>query len=164
MNKLFSITNGNGHKQINLLGLKLKFRRKGVGENIYSDQIKTTLNQIHKISMISVLMKDYIFKMVYQDKEINFYLPNVYNDAVQTPILLYGTFFEIKNLEHIRKYINKNSVILDAGANIGNHTIYFSEICKAQKVFAYEPQKHVFNILKKNNELNNLKNVEIFNS
>lgn len=50
----------------------------------------------------------------------------------------------------------KNRVVLDIGANIGNHSMYFLKECGAEKVIAFEPVKETFNILKRNVEINGL--------
>jgi len=57
--------------------------------------------------------------------------------------------------------INKNSVIIDVGANIGYYTVLMAKFVK--KVYAFEPEKEAFEILKKNIKENNLKNVVLFN-
>jgi FkbM family methyltransferase len=56
------------------------------------------------------------------------------------------------------KQFNQRSVI-DAGANIGNHSIYFSKIY--QKVFSFERNPSALKLLKFNSELYT-KNIEIF--
>jgi FkbM family methyltransferase len=57
--------------------------------------------------------------------------------------------------------INKESVAVDVGANIGYYTLLIAQ--RAKKVYAIEPDKEVFEILKKNVEENNLKNVVLLN-
>jgi len=57
--------------------------------------------------------------------------------------------------------LNKNSVVVDVGANIGYYTLLAAKIAK--KVYAFEPDKEAFEILKKNVEGNHLKNVVLFN-
>ena len=61
----------------------------------------------------------------------------------------------------ILRNVNKNSVVVDVGANIGYYTLLLAKICK--KVYAFEPDKRCFEILKKNIEENKLKNVVLFN-
>lgn len=56
--------------------------------------------------------------------------------------------------------IKPEAVVLDVGANIGLHTVTFGKIAK--KVYAFEPQKRVFNALCGNLALNALDNVECF--
>ncbi|MBU0929620.1 MAG: methyltransferase domain-containing protein [Nanoarchaeota archaeon] len=55
--------------------------------------------------------------------------------------------------------INKNSVVLDAGAGSGYLSSYLANICK--KVITYENRKEFLKIAKKNFEFLNLKNIEI---
>ena len=45
-------------------------------------------------------------------------------------------------LETINKYVNKDSVCVDIGANLGYVSLYLSRICK--KVYSFEPQHVVF--------------------
>jgi FkbM family methyltransferase len=64
-------------------------------------------------------------------------------------------------LRHIKNHINGNGIFIDVGANIGNHTIFFSKICGANKVIAIEAVPENINILEKNVKANNCSNVEI---
>lgn len=57
--------------------------------------------------------------------------------------------------------INSESVCVDVGANIGYYTLLMAKKCK--KVYAIEPDKECFEILKINVEKNNLKNVVLLN-
>lgn len=52
-------------------------------------------------------------------------------------------------------------VIFDCGANIGLSAIYFKLLYPDSTVVAFEPDNNNFELLKKNIELNNLKNVEL---
>ncbi|AFI04805.1 FkbM family methyltransferase [Helicobacter cetorum] len=49
--------------------------------------------------------------------------------------------------------------ILDIGANIGNHSLYFALECQATKILAFEPIFSTFEILEKNIALNHLQNI-----
>lgn len=57
--------------------------------------------------------------------------------------------------------LNKESVVVDVGANIGYYTMLAAR--RVKKVYAIEPDKKCFEILKKNIEENNLKNVVLIN-
>lgn len=59
----------------------------------------------------------------------------------------------------ILKYISSDSVVIDAGAFIGDHTIAYAQ--KAKRVLAFEPCKSNFECLKHN--LGDFENVELFN-
>ncbi len=58
----------------------------------------------------------------------------------------------------------KNPIIFDCGANIGFATIFFKWIYPESEIYAFEPDKNTFEILKKNVLQNKLKNVHLYNS
>lgn len=64
-------------------------------------------------------------------------------------------FYEIKLLIEIEN-MNIEGNYIDIGANIGNHSIFFSKFCKTKKVYSIEIEPKIFNILEKNIKLNNL--------
>lgn len=121
------------------------------------------LNQILWYEKARTVLKDNVFNLRLEDQYINFYLPEALNDAVQGEIFKTNMFFEQDLLLEVREFIKPGSFILDAGTNIGNHTVFFSKICKAQKIYCFEPLKTAFGILEKNLELNNISNVEKYN-
>ncbi|MBO4405782.1 MAG: FkbM family methyltransferase, partial [Alphaproteobacteria bacterium] len=93
-----------------------------------------------------------------------FYVPNYPIDLIQSDIVENRTFFEINQLEELQPYIKNNAVILDIGANIGNHSIYWAVKSDAKKIYSFEPVKETFKILEKNVEINELRNkIKIFN-
>jgi FkbM family methyltransferase len=74
--------------------------------------------------------------------------------------VFYATFIadEYKNLK-----IKKNDIVIDFGANIGDFTVKAGKLLNnTGKIIAIEPNHNNVEILKKNLELNNIKNVEIF--
>lgn len=54
-------------------------------------------------------------------------------------------------------------VWLDVGAHVGNHTIFFSNHCNADEVWAYEPTPETFAVLKENVANNCTNTVRLFN-
>ncbi|MFN3850216.1 MAG: FkbM family methyltransferase [Spirosomataceae bacterium] len=56
-----------------------------------------------------------------------------------------------------------NPVIVDCGANVGMATLFFKWLYPNAKIYAFEPQPKTFGYLKSNVEVNNLKDVQIFN-
>jgi hypothetical protein len=65
-------------------------------------------------------------------------LTNKYPDHLFNEISASQTFYEIDLLTKDRSLGIEDRVVFDVGANIGNHTIFFSKIMKA-KVFSFEP-------------------------
>ena len=94
---------------------------------------------------------------------VKMYLPYAkLDDIVQKIIYRTGNFFECKLLNKVNKnYIKPGMTVLDCGANVGNHSLYFARISKAEKVYAFEAAEDTYNILKKNISLNKLDDVII---
>lgn len=94
----------------------------------------------------------------------SFYLPLYKKDYIQQRILTEGTYYENDNLTYICKDWNNGIVsqniaggcIIDIGANIGNHTLFFFFECGIKKAFCFEPIESTYNILKRNIEINGL--------
>jgi len=67
-------------------------------------------------------------------------------------------------LQIIRNIIKKGDTVIDVGANIGFFTLFFRSLVGDNgKIIAFEPEKKNFEILKKNIQVNNLRNIEIHN-
>lgn len=92
-------------------------------------------------------------------KNTLFYVPNYPMDSVQYSIVTKQDFVEIQILKELDKYIPENAIIIDAGANIGNHTLYWANVRHAKKIYSFEPVPETFRTLVKNIEINNLKDV-----
>lgn len=116
----------------------------------------------HKLNLWDYLedlkRNNYILEL---EDGIKLYLPYCrYFDGIQITISRNEDFYEIDTLNYLKKrYIKEGMNILDIGANIGNHTLFFAVRCKATQVFSFEPQKDIFKILRRNIQLNDLKDV-----
>ncbi|HEX3864593.1 MAG TPA: FkbM family methyltransferase [Stellaceae bacterium] len=72
-----------------------------------------------------------------------------------------GAFYELVELERIRDSTDSNMSILDIGANIGNHTLYFAVAMHAANVVPIEPNPSAYENLITNVRLNRLTNVDL---
>jgi hypothetical protein len=100
---------------------------------------------------------------LYRDHLVKMYIPYCEVDVIQRNILRHHAFYEERNLTRVSRFITGDSIVLDAGANIGNHTVFFAKICRAREVFSFEVMREAFRLLKRNIELNELSNVQLFN-
>lgn len=73
-----------------------------------------------------------------------------------------GKFFESWMLEAIARMPYRPGICLDIGANVGNHTVFFSRFCNFDEVWAYEPDKESFKILTDNVQKNCSRTVRLF--
>ena len=73
------------------------------------------------------------------------------NEIIKNRILIKGFLTWQKNL------LNLNSSIIDAGANYGQMSVLFSNICSNCIVYSFEASNYIFNILIKNINANSKK-------
>ncbi|WP_428265133.1 FkbM family methyltransferase [Haliangium sp.] len=88
-------------------------------------------------------------------RTISFYLPDHERDHVQGLIARGRSFYENDMLQHAATLLKPNDLVIDVGAYIGNHTLFFAGICDAE-VVAFEPNPPSFAILDQNIALNGL--------
>jgi len=81
------------------------------------------------------------------------------NDVIGGSLFFFG-YFEKKNINFFKKYILKNTCLIDIGANIGAFAIpfYFAYRDKISKAYAIEPDKKNYYLLKENLKLNKISN------
>jgi FkbM family methyltransferase len=66
-----------------------------------------------------------------------------------------GLFLEHWMLATIEKLeLGQGGIILDIGANVGNHTVFFATFCSPSEVYAFEPDQDSFKCLEANIEAN----------
>lgn len=104
-----------------------------------------------------------IFEFDCNDRNVRLYLPYANSDWISQRILISGSFYEFEYLKEMVKEIPADAVVVDAGGNLGNHSVYFSMFSKAREIHVFEPQKLVFQILERNLKLNGCRNVVAHN-
>ena len=112
-------------------------------------------NEDQKLDQIckKLSMKDNVYRL----GNVKLYVPNYPCDLIQRHIVDKNTFYSQGSLlGNCDKYIKPGAVIIDAGANIGNHSVYWATQCNVSKIISFEPVKETFDILIKNVQLNNL--------
>jgi FkbM family methyltransferase len=84
----------------------------------------------------------------YGDKSIDI---NIYeSDNVSNAINNSSMFYEIGFLQHIQNNYSVQTGIIDIGANIGNHSLFFSEFLEHDIIHSFEPHPDNFELLQKN--------------
>ena len=87
---------------------------------------------------------------------------NKHDQYIGGSIERYGEFSE-GEVDCFRQILNPGDFVVEAGANIGTHTVVFSQMVgNMGRVFAYEPQRYVFQNLCANISLNSIMNVQVF--
>lgn len=68
-------------------------------------------------------------------------------------------FYEHEILDYLVQNYPKHRRIIDVGANIGNHTVFFGKYLECDTIVAFEPEAKNYALLLKNLEVNKLTNV-----
>ncbi len=91
----------------------------------------------------------------------NYYLPKNNKKDIVAQLMRNGKIFEPEVVELATRYIKKNTIVLDIGANYGQMSLLFSQkVGEYGAVYSIEAQKFVFEILKRNIEANDCKNIK----
>jgi FkbM family methyltransferase len=95
----------------------------------------------------------------------NFLLHNIpfklhTNDLISNDISQSRDFYEVEIFKLFQPFIPTEGVILDIGANIGNHSVMFALNYPNSKIYAFEPAMINFELLDFNTKT--LPNIEIF--
>jgi FkbM family methyltransferase len=85
------------------------------------------------------------------------------NEYLSNQIAVDCTFYEAAILDLLQKSFPEQKTIVDAGANIGNHAVYFMEFFKPQRLLCFEPFEPNYEVLVKNLERYKGKQVEAYN-
>ena len=76
------------------------------------------------------------------------------DEGIDFSIFLFG-FFERTTSKAIKRLVNKNSIVIDIGANIGAHTLPIAKLLGNEgKVYALEPTDYAFTKLMNNIQIN----------
>ena len=111
------------------------------------------------------LVKDYV-KLPSEKHNVEFKSPNgimYYLDLtyhVMRCIYLMG-IYERNTIRHLIKLINPGMTIVDVGANIGAYTLVLSKHLSGGQIYSFEPNPRTLKFLKKNIEINQVKNVNV---
>lgn len=75
------------------------------------------------------------------------------NDHIGRIIVASGRFYERDLLEDARKRVPPGGLAVDVGAHVGNHTLWFAQVC-GMRVLALEPNPDTYQRLLRNLALN----------
>ena len=90
----------------------------------------------------------------------NYFVPAGINTDVVINHMRSGDYFDLPIIEVAKEYIKPNSAVLDVGANFGQMSVLFSQLVgKNGKVYAFDADDFVFEVLKKNIKANKADNV-----
>jgi len=122
----------------------------------FAELVSLRLNE-----MTGKILKNEIATDILATKACKHGLIAYYKDdlVVGRSLELYGEWAE-RELDCLGEYIRNGDTIIDVGANIGAHSVYFSKkVGKDGVVHAFEPQRRAFHLLNMNAALNACENL-----
>lgn len=159
-------------EQFDLSKFTFRVREKYINNGYHKyDRLKYTLLKpmVFILSPVLRVMQEKRFEAIHRNGDVyeisshkgtRFYVPDLKTDIMQKFYYLADDFHDHNILPEIcKKYIPENAVICDIGANIGNHSIFFKEFTHPKRIYAFEPVKHTYGILKRNLQLNHCKGI-----
>jgi FkbM family methyltransferase len=81
-------------------------------------------------------------------RDIDFQLHD--DEMLSNAIRRDGDFYEAEILDYLRDHHPVQQFVIDVGANIGNHTVYFANFLSCEMIFALEPIPENYKLLRKN--------------
>lgn len=93
----------------------------------------------------------------------NFYMLLNPTEHIQQQLFWYG-YYEKELRELLKKIVKPGDVFLDLGANVGYFSLLVANNFPSVKVISFEPVKALFQFMKENISLNNLKNISAINT
>jgi FkbM family methyltransferase len=96
-----------------------------------------------------------VFSVVVSDGDYKIYLPQHKTDHIQKIIAGSGKPYEQTMLSDMNSRVNNDDLIIDVGANIGNHTLFMACAAKCY-VKSFEPNKNLVESLQKSIKINGL--------
>ncbi|MDX0716802.1 FkbM family methyltransferase [Sinorhizobium medicae] len=90
-----------------------------------------------------------------QGRSYQMFLPDHATDYIQKKVAETGTPYELDMLRDMGTRLSPGDLVLDIGANIGNHSLYLAAVY-ACDVIAFEPNAHLANSLVQSAKFNDL--------
>lgn len=130
------------------------------------DQMIRLMDESIHLQRVSLLEEGHILRLQVDGlRDVVLSLPNAQDDFVQRTIVKTRGFYEARLLAIVQgmNLIGPETTVLDVGANIGNHSVFFGKVMGAKRVLAFEPQPHCYATLCRNLELNGLNDSLAYN-
>jgi FkbM family methyltransferase len=88
----------------------------------------------------------------YRGEDFCFFVENPF-DIIQRQFLA-GRFFEIEELDFLQTQVAPGAHIVEVGAHIGNHVVYYSRFMRPRRITVIEPNPKVRELLQRNLAIN----------
>jgi FkbM family methyltransferase len=88
----------------------------------------------------------------YRGESFKFYISNPF-DLIHR-CFLKGRFFEVDELAHVESWVGADAAIVEVGAYVGNHVVYYSRFMRPRSITVFEPNPEAITLLRRNLDTN----------
>jgi len=103
---------------------------------------------VQKIVAKACLEHDFHADFTHRDVNLRFYIQNPYDSVQRT--LLKSRFFEAAELKYIEQWVGCGAHIIEVGAHVGNHAIYYLHYMQPASLTVFEPNAQIVPLLERN--------------
>jgi FkbM family methyltransferase len=123
-----------------------------------TENISNCVDDPHELEQYIASFPEQDYIVCHVPQQGNFYVEPNRQDTIKN-VLRSGENWEPHILRMINKYAKPGTAVLDIGSHIGTFTFAMSKaVGDSGTVFAFEPQRKIYRELRKNCELNGIKN------
>ncbi len=126
-----------------------------------SAELRRAVNESFVAAQILALGSDRVLEIAAQDHLFKFHVPQANRDITQKRMVLQGRLPNAEGFDALALRLPRGGTFIDVGGYLGISASFFSKICDADEIHIFEPQKAVFEVLKRNLELNEVKGATI---
>ena len=98
-------------------------------------------------------------EFTYRGETFRFLVSNPF-DIIQRQHLK-QRFFEVAELEYLDNWVGPGARILEVGAYVGNHVVYYSRFLHPQSIDVFEPNPEAISLLRRNLDANSVREADL---
>ena len=114
---------------------------------------------VQRIICEKCVATDFHADFEHRGEKFRFYVFNPF-DVIQRHYLK-GRFFELEELACLETWIAPNANIVEVGAYVGNHVVYYSRFLKPRRITVLEPNPEAIGLLRRNLDANAVNNADL---
>ena len=103
---------------------------------------------VQKLVCKACIAHDFHADFVHRGVPLRFHIWNPYDSVQRT--LLKSRFFEAAELEYVAHWVGPGAHIIEVGANVGNHAVYYLRFMQPASLTVFEPNPAIFPLLERN--------------
>ncbi|MDB5808188.1 MAG: hypothetical protein JWN94_310 [Betaproteobacteria bacterium] len=102
---------------------------------------------------------DFHAEFTYRGEDFRFFVRNPF-DLIHRRFLTHG-FFELRELEYIERWVGTGAAIVEVGAYVGNHVVYYARFMRPRSILVLEPNPGAITSLRHNLSENAVSNADL---